>query len=456
MVASDLCIVCMTFFLCLLIKKQSNSFYNLNTYLILLPVLLFIWGGLLYCFGMYSSFRTRRISHVIFIVVEAAIVGCSLFGGFIFITKMNFVSRLYIVYLFLLAATFISIEKYLLIQFFRYQRKRGFNIRNILIVGTGSRAQHLIGLIKRHPEWGVRVIGLVDNDITKVNTMVCGYKVIGSFDDITDIIHNAVVDEVIFVVPRSWLSDIEKTISGCEIEGIRVSIALDLFDLKLSKSKYSSLEKFPLLSFESTPDKQIHLFLKRVFDFVFSSVALVISSPIFAVAAILIKTTSKGDVFFKQQRCSLNGRRFTIYKFRTMVQDAESKLAELLACNEMNGPVFKMEKDPRVTKVGKILRKLSIDELPQLWCVFKGDMSLVGPRPPIPLEVSQYEPWQRRRLSMRPGLTCIWQVCGRNKITDFNEWMKLDLMYIDNWSLWLDCKILLKTLPAVLLGTGAK
>ncbi|NUN24542.1 MAG: sugar transferase [Candidatus Jettenia caeni] len=180
------------------------------------------------------------------------------------------------------------------------------------------------------------------------------------------------------------------------------------------------------------------------------------SAPVFAIAAIAVKATSTGRIFFQQQRCSRNGRKFMVYKFRTMVENAESMLKDLLAYNEMSGPVFKMENDPRLTNVGKFLRKYSIDELPQLWSVLKGDMSLIGPRPPVPEEVSQYEPWQRRRLSMRPGLTCLWQVYGRNKISDFNEWMRLDLNYIDNWSLWLDCKILLRTLPVVLFGIGAR
>lgn len=456
MIFTDLNIVCVTFFLGHLIRNPSVNFYYFNTYLILLPVLLIIWGSLLYCFGMYSSFRTQRISDVLFIIVEAALVGGSLFGSFVFVTKMDSVSRLHIVYSFFLAVILISIEKIVLVQFFRYQRKRGLNRRNILIVGTGARAQYFIDLIGTHPEWGIRIIGLVDNDTAKINSVVRGYKVIGSFADITDIIHNCIVDEVIFIVPRSWLSTIEKAISNCEIEGIRVSVAIDLFELKLSKAKYNCLDKFPLLTFESTPDKRIHLFIKRLFDLAISSIALIISSPVLVIIAITIKITSKGNVFFKQQRCSLNGRKFTMYKFRTMIQDAESKLSDLLIYNEMKGPVFKMENDPRLTKIGKLLRKFSIDELPQLWSVFRGDMSLVGPRPPIPTEVSMYEPWQRRRLSMRPGLTCLWQVNGRNRITDFNEWMRLDLTYIDNWSLWLDCKILLRTLPAVLWGTGAK
>ncbi|GAN35346.1 undecaprenyl-phosphate galactose phosphotransferase [Candidatus Brocadia sinica JPN1] len=326
----------------------------------------------------------------------------------------------------------------------------------MLIVGTGKRAQRFVNLINKHAEWGINIIGLVDEDADKINNMVHNHKVIGFFKDVPDIIKNNVVDEVMFIVPRSWLSKIEEVMYRCEIEGLKVSVALDLFELKLSKAKYSYLDNFPILTFESTPDQLIRLLIKRLFDIIFSGMALMLLSPVFAIISILIKATSKGNIFFKQQRSSLYGRKFLLYKFRTMVEDAESKLKDLLVYNEMDGPVFKMKDDPRITKVGKYLRKFSIDELPQLWNVFKGDMSLVGPRPPIPAEVERYKPWQRRRLSMRPGITCLWQACGRNKITDFNEWMKLDLEYIDNWSLWLDFKILLRTIPVVLFGIGAK
>jgi exopolysaccharide biosynthesis polyprenyl glycosylphosphotransferase len=186
-----------------------------------------------------------------------------------------------------------------------------------------------------------------------------------------------------------------------------------------------------------------------------SFLALVVLWPFLLIAAIAVKLTSKGPIFFRQTRSGVNGRKFVLYKFRTMVLGAEKKLKDLQAHNEMDGPVFKVKNDPRITPIGKFFRKFSIDELPQLWNVLKGEMSLVGPRPPIPDEVNQYDPWHRRRLSMRPGITCLWQVGGRNKIKKFDDWMKLDLEYIDNWSLALDFKILLKTIPAVLFSVGA-
>lgn len=457
MIFCDLCIIVVTFFLGIFFQSNFDYYYKeLGIHIILLPSLLIIWGVLLYYFGMYDSFRTKQIPDILFIVAETTLIGGSLFGSFVFITNIESVSRLHIFYSFSLAAIFISIEKGALILYFRYQRKKGLNTRNILVIGTGKRAQYFANLINKHSEWGIHIVGLVDEDANKANTILCGHKVIGTFKDVPNIIKDNVVDEVMFIVPRSWLSKIEDLMYRCEIEGLKVSIALDLFELKLSKAKYSHLDNLPILSFESTPDQLLRLLIKRLFDTISSGVALIALSPLFATISILVKATSKGDIFFRQKRCSINGRRFELYKFRTMVQDAESKLTDLLQYNEMDGPVFKMTDDPRLTTVGKVLRKFSLDELPQLWNVFKGDMSLVGPRPPIPSEVERYKPWQKRRLSMRPGITCLWQAYGRNTITDFNEWMKLDLEYIDSWSLWLDFKILLKTIPSVFSGVGAK
>jgi exopolysaccharide biosynthesis polyprenyl glycosylphosphotransferase len=276
------------------------------------------------------------------------------------------------------------------------------------------------------------------------------------FGDMANILHGNVIDHVVFVVPRLWFEKIEDLIRLCETEGIPASVVVDLYELKFARSKQTNFCGIPMLTFESAPDRLWELLAKRLFDAVVSAIGLIVLSPLFLVLAIAIRMTSKGPIFFRQKRCGLNGRKFTLYKFRTMVKGAEERLAELRKFNEMDGPVFKMKKDPRVTLIGGFLRKSSLDELPQLWNVFKGDMSIVGPRPPIPAEVDKYDNWQRRRLSMRPGITCLWQVRGRNRITDFNEWMRLDLEYIDNWSLWLDAKILLATIPVVLLAKGAK
>jgi exopolysaccharide biosynthesis polyprenyl glycosylphosphotransferase len=361
-----------------------------------------------------------------------------------------------VILIFLSAAVLISFEKVAAMLFFRRIRRKGYNYRNILIVGTGPRACHFMELIKFHSEWGLKIIGLIDEDVSLYGREINGHKVIGALKDVADVVHDNVVDEVVFIVPRSWNHKVEEIVFFCETEGIKVQYAIDVFDLKFAKAKQTDLEGFLLLTFERAPIKVWHLFIKRVFDVFLSGALLLILMPLFVVVSLAVKWTSKGAVFFKQTRSGLNGRKFTLYKFRTMVVNAESLLAGLHTGNEMTGPVFKMKNDPRITPLGKFLRKFSIDELPQLWNVFKGDMSIVGPRPPIPEEVKKYDSWQRRRLSMRPGITCLWQVQGRNNITDFNEWARLDLEYIDRWSIWRDLRILAQTVPVVLFGIGAK
>jgi exopolysaccharide biosynthesis polyprenyl glycosylphosphotransferase len=481
-IVSDLCLVTASFFIGYFLRDKILDIYPLNllggflrnerlhsigyyvVYVGLLPVLLVIWGTLLSYFGMYKSTGVTRIPKALLIVFKTTVVGFIIFGSYVFVLRLQEdISRLFIGFTFLSAAILISLEKIALVHIFKILSKWDTTFRSalivfrrILIVGTGKRARHFIDLINKNPEWGIKIVGLVDIDASKKGEIIKGHKVIGAFEDISDIIHKNIIDEVVFIVPRTWLTKINNLLLLCESEGLRVNLAVDLFDLKFSKVKQTDLYGFPLLTFESTPEKLGHLFIKRLFDFIVSGIALIVLAPIFVIIAILIKTTSEGPVFFKQVRCGLYGRKFTFYKFRTMVKDAEDRLKDLLQYNEMSGPVFKMTNDPRVTRVGKWLRKFSIDELPQLWNVFKGDMSLVGPRPPLPDEVENYTAWQRRKLSMRPGITCLWQARGRSKIADFNEWMRLDLEYIDNWSLWLDFKIILQTIPVVLLGIGAK
>jgi exopolysaccharide biosynthesis polyprenyl glycosylphosphotransferase len=215
------------------------------------------------------------------------------------------------------------------------------------------------------------------------------------------------------------------------------------------------MDGMPFLAFSTVPTDSLALLVKRVFDLVFSVATLLFLSPLLLVISVAVKLESPGPVLFRQRRVGLNGREFVLLKFRSMRADAEAEQAALSHRNEMNGPVFKLSDDPRVTRVGRILRKASLDELPQFWNVLRGEMSVVGPRPPIPAEVKRYERRERRRLSMKPGITCVWQVSGRNEI-DFDRWVQLDLAYIDNWSFWRDMKIVLKTIPAVIWGRGAR
>lgn len=438
------------------IVGRWDNLYPGVYYLWLLPILVGIWAVLLRYLGLYESFRMKKLRKVLGIVFTAAFAGFIIFGNICYLCRLHYVSRLLMGGCFLSGAVILSLQKIVLITVLRRLRKKGFNFRHILIVGTGQRARQMIAEIDSHQELGLKIVGLIDDDATVHGKTVCGHSVLGGLADLPKILRSKPVDRVIFVVPRGWLSYIEDAVLYCETLGVTVSVAVDLFQTKFTFARDENFMGIPMISFESTPDKVGQLFVKRLFDFAAAGLGMIVLAPLFFSIAALVKLTSPGPVFFKQRRCSLNGRTFELYKFRTMVIDAEAKLAELMKYNEMKGPVFKIANDPRITPIGKFLRKTSLDELPQLMNVFKGEMSLVGPRPPLPSEVALYDNWQRRRLSMRPGITCLWQVGGRNKITDFNEWSKLDLKYIDNWSLGLDFKILAKTVPVVLFGIGAK
>ncbi|MCR4337701.1 MAG: sugar transferase [Candidatus Omnitrophica bacterium] len=459
MIIADVMIAGGSFFLAYFLRQSSFSardLYPIDAYAWILPFIMALWGTLLYLSGIYNSFRLKSLGEVVWLVFKTALIGFLVFGSIIFLFKLTYVSRSFIVLMFTVCTFFLLLEKTILILIFRYFRGKGFNFRNILIVGTGPRAQKFISSVDQHRELGLKIIGLVDEELGGGPREVMGYPVMGCLKDIPRVIRLCAVDIVVFIVPRNWLDRIEESILYCETVGVSVSVAVDIFNLRFTAGKESHLFDFPLLTFERTPQKLGDLFLKRILDVFLAGTALILLSPVMAVLTILIKTTSPGPAFFKQRRCGLSGRWFDLYKFRTMDQDAETKLETLRQHNVMDGPVFKMENDPRITKVGKFLRKTSLDELPQLLNVLKGEMSLVGPRPPLPKEVKKYDDWQRRRLSMRPGITCIWQVSGRNQITDFNQWMRMDMDYIDRWSLQLDLMILLKTIPAVFSGKGAK
>ena len=250
------------------------------------------------------------------------------------------------------------------------------------------------------------------------------------------------------------LNHIENAVNACEIEGIKATIAVDLFDLKIARTHSTDLDGIPLLTFETTVAKEWELFVKMGIDIVISGLGIILLSPILFIVAILVKLSSSGPVLFKQERLGLNGRKFVLYKFRTMYQGAKEILTKVENLKEKDEPDFKKKKVQWITPIGRFIRKFSLDELPQLFNVFAGHMSMVGPRPTPLDEVVQYQPWQRRRLSMRPGITCLWQIRGRNKI-GFEEWMKMDLEYLDNWSLLSDFKILIRTIPVVLFGIGA-
>ena len=326
--------------------------------------------------------------------------------------------------------------------------------RNVIIVGSGPRAEHARRELLSHPGWKYALLGFVSTD--RLSTAGATDRILGGVGDLEDILMRHVVDEVVIVLPiRSQYEAVERVIAICERAGIQVQCSADIFETSIAKKIYSeengAMRRIVLKMVHD--DRRHHL--KRALDIAGASCGLVLLSPLFLVVAILIKTNSKGPVFFRQKRCGLHKRIFYIYKFRSMVVDAEAGQAQLEHMNQNSGPVFKIFSDPRITKVGAVLRRTSIDELPQLFNVLKGEMSLVGPRPLNLRDVGRFsEAWLMRRFSVKPGLTCLWQVSGRSNVS-FNRWIALDLDYIDNWSLLLDLKILARTLPAVIKCKGA-
>ena len=420
-----------------------------------LPLLLFImplWCFALRAFGAYQSMREKGYGRIFWAVFEASLVAFLIFSTAAFMVELEFLSRSFLIIFFVLTTVVLIIEKCIALFLLRRIRRKGYNYRVIVIVGSGPRAESFARDVDSHPEWGINIMGFLD-DPEALGKKVHKWRVIGVCEELAAFLDENVVDEVVFITPRQWLDRVERYIKVCEKIGVRATLAIDFFDTAIAKPVIRDVEGRPLLTYDSTPQDFLHLSLKRFLDLAGAACGLVLLFPLFLLVALAIKVTSRGPVFFRQTRCGLNGRTFSILKFRTMVVDAEKRLKELKARNEVGGPVFKIKNDPRITVVGSVLRKSSMDELPQLINVFMGDMSLVGPRPPIPEEVDKYERWQRRRLSMRPGITCIHEVLARND-RDFNHWMKLDLEYIDNWSFTLDFKILARTVFAVIRGTG--
>jgi exopolysaccharide biosynthesis polyprenyl glycosylphosphotransferase len=300
----------------------------------------------------------------------------------------------------------------------------------------------------------MRVLGFLDKDPKLTGTVIAGVTVLGQIEELPQLLVEKVVDLVAFLVPRKWLGDIPESIRHCQIQGVDVQVAVDLFDHANGRVRFITKGKFPLLIMESTSVDAWQGATKRAIDIALSGTALLILSPLFLLIAAAIKLSSPGPIFYSQVRSGLRGREFKMLKFRSMVMHADDLLEDLREKNEMAGAAFKMANDPRITPIGRLLRRFSLDELPQLINILKGDMSIVGPRPLIATENNKYEEWQRRRMSVRPGLTCLWQINGRNKL-DFEHWMELDLEYIDQWSLLMDLRIMVKTLPAVLQGRGA-
>jgi exopolysaccharide biosynthesis polyprenyl glycosylphosphotransferase len=415
------------------------------------------WHIILASFSLYESRRlVPRESEVLATLKGTSVCTFALVAAAL-LFHIGMVDAPFLLILWGASSTVIMSSRLLLRFFLNHIRKRGRNLRHVLVVGTNPRAVQFAKRIESRPELGFRVIGFADEEWPGIRTIErSGKRLVSNLNGIKEFVRNTVVDEIVIALPlRSFYGRAAEIASLCEEQGIIMRFLPRLFNLRKARSTAEELGDDSLLTLSTGPLDGWPVFVKRGLDILLSSVMLLLLLPLLLITAVVIKLTSPGPVFFRQKRLGLNKRQFWICKFRTMVPDAERRMADLEKMNEVSGPVFKIKNDPRLTPVGKFLRSTSIDELPQLLNVVKGDMSLVGPRP-LPLRDCQgfEQDWHRRRFSVRPGITCLWQVNGRSSVP-FERWMELDMQYIDEWSLWLDFKILAGTIPAVLKGSGA-
>ena len=432
--------------------------YRDSNYLWIIPYGIVLWIVVGVATGSYREIQEENLLRTFWDPIKAAFLGTALLFATIFAFKLVYISRL-------LLALYAVILLLAMIAFRLAARRLGDPLRRnfggyreFLLVGHGPGVAEVAKAIEANEKRGMRIFGFARIGPATVNPQPdSGLRrqyPIYSLEQLPELVRRHVIDEVVFAAAKGDMERIEDAFRLCEEEGVKTRVLLNFFPHVISRVYLDRLEQMPLLTFTTTPENEYLLLLKRAIDFAMALVLLIILSPLLLLLAIIIRLTSAGPVLYRQVRCGLGGRKFTVYKFRSMHADADLRRDELAALNEVDGPVFKIRNDPRRTAVGRVMRKFSLDELPQLVNILKGDMSFVGPRPPLPEEVEGYAGWQRRRLRMQPGLTCLWALEGRNQL-NFRRWMELDMEYIDNWSPTLDFKILLKTIPVVLLGRGA-
>lgn len=431
---------------------KYGSLYEFSQYLWIFWIIVPTWPLILRRFGLYEDLVGTHISTIIGSLIKSVTVGSLILATALYMTKNDLFSRLLFVWFMIYDFGFLLTEKLIIRHIIKRSGERG-DSRRIVLVSTQEgviKFSNLLG--PAHEELRMGIIGYFTID--QSGRPVDGIDCIGPIRGFRNFILEKTVDEVIFILPREYIEEMEEYILDCEEMGITVHMLLDIYRLTLAKTRVSYFGNIPLLTFYTVSLDENALFIKRIIDIIGSIIGLIIAGIIFIIFGPLIKLESEGPIIYSQPRVGKNGRVFKFYKFRTMYADADERKKELEHLNVMEGAMFKIEDDPRITKIGGFMRKLSLDEFPQFWNVLKGDMSLVGTRPPTLDEVEQYELRHWRRLSTKPGITGLWQISGRNEITDFDEVVELDVKYIDNWSLGLDIKILAKTVGSVFKKTG--
>jgi exopolysaccharide biosynthesis polyprenyl glycosylphosphotransferase len=405
--------------------------------------------------GVYRIPRGRSWVDEVYRIISGTTTGIVIVVVVLFFYRPYFYSRLIFIYAGILIVVFLSFSRLVKNIAVVQLREHGVGVRRIMIVGAGEIGRMIMRNLVAHPQLGYQVVGFVDDDPEKGNSEIGRFKGLGSLDNLPGILDSQPdIEEVIITLPWMYHRKILSIIAQCERRNVTARIVPDIFQMSLSRVEIDDLNGIPLIGIREISFSRWGMMLKRVIDAGFSALGLIILSPILVLVAAAIKLDSPGPILFRQVRVGKNGRHFVLHKFRSMRVGAEEEQEKLADLNEATGPLFKIRDDPRLTRVGKFIRRTSLDELPQLYNVLRGEMSLVGPRPPLPKEVEQYQEWHKKRLEIAPGLTGLWQVSGRSELT-FDEMVLLDIYYIENWSPILDTTITLRTIPRVLFGDGA-
>ena len=432
----------------------ADQYFGLATYLKVSLVYSFVTVAVFFNRGLYVRQRSMARLDELYLVMKSLIIAAFVMMAISVLFPQLPYTRAVIVSNFLVSLVLIDLWRITLRKAVGFLAERGVGLMRAVIYGAGKSGRILSNQIKLHPEFGYLVAGFIDDDPAKAGKVYEDVEVLGPFEKLPEIVVSHDVDEVLVAIPTAKHRHLLNVVFELRERRIPFMVIADLFELVTRRVSVTQIGSIPLLRLWRSPLEGWQGYVKRAIDIAGAMAGVILLLPFWTLIIALIKVDSKGPVFYRQPRLGKDGRPFRIFKFRSMVVGADEMLPELAEFNEMDGPIFKIKKDPRITRVGKFLRKFSIDEFPQLLNVLKGDMSLVGPRPPIPEEVEKYERWQMKRLTVPQGVTGLWQVSGRNLLT-FEEMVRLDIYYIENWSLWLDLKLLLKTIPVVVLMRGA-
>jgi exopolysaccharide biosynthesis polyprenyl glycosylphosphotransferase len=438
----------------LLVFIDSGEMQIFSQYYKVLIFVTLIWLAIFKLIGLYEERKFSALIDELAALVLGVTISALTLISLLFLYQEFWVSRLVIVNAWWISLILLSFLRFGVYFLKRVLRLRGWGVKNTLVLGAGEMGQLITLKVGRDKTLGYRVVGFLDDDPEKMGKSFHNVLVVGAISKIFEIVKEEKIDEVIVASTRISVQRILDIITECERFGIEFKIVPGILELIASRLDVDDVGGVPLLTVSEIKLQGFNAVLKRCTDILFSAIGILILSPFFILFALLVKYTSKGPILFLQERVGLDGKTFSMYKFRSMVKNAEELLPEVKHLSEAEGNLFKIKDDPRITPLGKFMRRWSVDEYPQLFNVLFGHMSLVGPRPPLPREFSNYTVWHKKRLRVRPGITGLWQVSGRS-LLPFEDMVRLDIYYIENWSLWLDFKILLRTVFVVFLGSGA-